>query len=353
MAISLSEARGIFTQKIIDVYQERIRPKSFLRGFFPSTFSATKNVSIEVERGYEKVAVDVVRGSEGNFNRFSKNTQKVYEPPLWREYFNATELDIYDRVLGSETTDNKKLFAQLLNDVADKIMQLQDKIERAKEIQCAQVLHTGIVTMQNGDNINFQRKPESMVDLNLGTNGGYWYNNVDLFAQFATGCKWLRVNGKVADFTYVAIFGERAFQDFMNNTKVLARQNLFNLNLDSIAKPQVGLTGGAYHGEITAAPYKVQIWSYPDFYDNAAGVAGTPYIDTDKVILTVPKPRFKFAHCLVPQVVEPGTTTAPQKGEWVYGDYIDARKAKHDFDVQCAGVPVPVAIDQIYTMKVR
>lgn len=350
--ISQTQARALFTQKLLDVYQERIRPKSFLRSFFPSTFSPTKLVSIEVERGFEKIAVDVVRGSEGNFNRFSKNTQKVYEPPFFREYFNATDEDIYDRVLGSQGSDNSMLFAQLLNTVADRIGQLQDKIERTKELQCSQVLHNGIVTMSNGDNINFARKPSSMVDLNLGSGGGYFYTNSDVFAQFQAGCKWLRQFGKVGDFTFIAILGERAIQDLYNNTKFLARQNLFNLNLDQIMQPQVGPVGGIFHGTLTCGPYRVQLWTYPEFYDNAAGVS-TPYVDDSRVILTVTKPRFKYAHALVPQLIDPGQTTGPQKGEWVYGEFLDGRKAKHDFDVQCAGVPVPTAIDQVYTMQVR
>jgi hypothetical protein len=352
MALSQTELRGLFTRKLLDVYQERIRPMSFLRSFFPSTFSPTKNVSIEIERTNEKVAVDVIRGSEGNYNRFSLNTEKLFEPPMWREYFNATELDIYDRVLGSQGTDNKQLFAELLNRVGDKIMILQDKIERAKELQCAQILQTSIVTLVNGDSVDFKRKATSIVDLNLGSGGGYWHTNSDVFAQFKAGCEFIRTKGKNRSFTFVAILGDRAITDLYNNTKFLARQDLLNLKLDNIVVPEVNSAGGAYHGTITCGPYKVQLWTYPDFYENAAGTL-VPFIDTNKVILIPPNARFKFAHCLVPQLVEPGQTTAPQKGEWVYGDYIDTRKAKHDFDVQSAGLPIPVAIDQIYTMQVR
>lgn len=352
MPISQSDAYGLFTKKIIDVYQERIPVKKFIRNFFPSTFSPTKRVSIEVVRGTEKVAVDVVRGSEGNFNTFSKRSEKMYEPPFFREYHNATESDVYDRVLGAQGSDNTRLFAQLLDDVADRTMQCQDKIERAMELQCIQFMQTGIVTMVNGDNINFNRRPTSIVDLNLGSNGGYFYNDSDVFAQFQAGCKWLRAFGKTSSETFIAIFGEKALQDFMNNAKFLSRQDLFNMKLDQILPPQQGTEGGVFHGTISAGPYRVQIWSYPEVYDNASGVS-TDYIDTNKVLLTVPKPRWQFAHCLVPQVIMPGTTVAPQKGAWLYGEYIDSRKAKHDFDVQTACVPVPTRIDQVYTMIVR
>lgn len=349
-SISQSDARGLFTKKLLDVYQERIRPKSFLRSFFPDTFSPTKNVSIEVERMGEKIAVDVVRGSEGNFNRFSKSTEKIWTPPFWREYFNATELDIYDRVLGSQGTDNTRLFAMLLNSVADRIGLLQDKIERSKEILCAQVLQDGILTFTNGDNIDFARKAESIVDLNDGSNGGYFAANSDVFAQFKAAGEFLRQKGKYAGFEFVAIFGSTAWDHFLKNTVFLGRQDLLNLRLDGVTQPIVNVVGGCFQGSITAGPYRVQCWTYPEFYDNAQGVS-TPYIDNKNVVCIPPKPRFKFAHCLVPQVVDEPGGAPPQTGEWVYGEYIDARKAKHDFDVQCAGMPVPVAIDQAYTMQ--
>jgi hypothetical protein len=345
--ISQSDARGLFTKKLIDVYQERIRPKNFLRSFFPSVFAPTKEVSIEVERGFEKVAVDVVRGSEGNANRFSKSTEKIFVPPFWREYFNATDLDLYDRVLGSQGTDNSQLFTTLLNTVADRIGLLQDKIERAKEIQCSEVLQTGIVTMTNGDNIDFKRKAASIVD--LGSAGGYFAANSNIFTQLKNACEFIRTKGKCADFTFIAIFGATAFEDMMANTVFLNRQNLFSLSLDQIMPPQIGVAGGAYHGTLSCGPYRVQVWTYPDFYDNTSDVS-TPYIDNKNVVVLPPKPRFKFAHCLVPQLIDtPGS--APKQGEWVYGEYLDQRKAKHDFDVQSAGLPVPVAVDQIYTMR--
>lgn len=348
MGIAASDARGLFTKKLIDVYQERIRPKSFIRSFFPSTFAPTNSVSIEVERGFEYVAADVVRGSEGNFNRFSKSTEKIFQPPMWREYFNATELDIYDRVLGSQGTDNSDLFVQLLNTVADRTMILQDMIERSKEVLCAQVLQTGILTTNVGDNIDFKRKAASMVDL-VGA-GGYWTTGAtDIFAQLEAACVWLRKVGKVQGGRFLAIMGAGAATALFKNTTFLNRQNLYNLALDAIAAPRMNLTGGVYHGTVTAGPYTVELWTYPEYYENRSNVM-TPYIDDANVVVIPPAPRFKFAHGLVPQLVtEPGQA-APQQGEWVYGNFIDERKAKHDFDVQSAGLPIPVAVDQIYTM---
>lgn len=349
--ISQTDARNLFTKRIIDVYQERIRPTAFIRSFFPGVFSPTKEVSVEVVRGFEKVAVDVVRGSEGHFNRFSKSTEKIYVPPFWREYFTATELDIYDRVLGAQGTDNTMLFTTLLNTVADKIGQLQDKIERAKEIQCAQVIRTGIVTMTNGDNIDFKRKAASIVDL-AGTSGYWTTGSNDPFTAFKAAGDFMRAVGKYGSKRFIAIMGDGAFTAFQKNDVFKASMNLFNMQLNTMFPPLEAAQGSVFHGVLSAGPYRFEIWTYPEVYDDPTTGNSTDYIADREVIILPPKPRFHYASCIVPQLAmtEGGAPIAPQTGEYVYGEYLDHRRAKHDFDVQSSGVPVPVAIDQMYTM---
>lgn len=351
MAIPLSEARGLYTKKLLAVYQEFIKPKTFLRSFFPSEYAPTKEVSIEVERGFEKVAVDIVRGSDGNFNTFSKSTEKIFVPPYWREYFTATDLDVYDRVLGSQASDNSQLFAKLVRDTAGRIAELQAKIERAKELMCAQVLHTGIVTTRIGENIDFKRKAASMVDL-VGA-GGYWTTGAtDVFAQIKAGCEFLRTVGKCGDGVFMMVLGGDALDALLKNTTFLTRQNLFNMALDAVKTPTIGSVGAAFHGTLTAGSYKVQLWTYPEFYDNTSGVS-TPYVDNNKAILMPPAPKFIFANALVPQLVSDIGAKPVQTGEWVIGERIDEWNAKHDFDIKSAGLPIPVAVDQIYTMQVK
>lgn len=349
MAISISQARGLFTQRLLAVYQERPPVTSFLRQFFSTTTAPTKYVSIEVERMGEKVAVDVVRGTEGNRNTFSRSTEKTYLPPLYREFFDATDLDLYDRVLGSLKSDNSQLFVALLNSVADRIMTLRDKIERAKEVQCKQIFETGIVTLKNGDNIDYKRKPASIVDPG---SGNYFANNVDPFALFEAGCVFIREKGKSGDAVFNAILGSSALTDLLANTKFQARQSTFNMQLDQVIGPvRDNNTGAAYHGTITAGSYKVQLWTYPQvFEDPNNSNTLTPYVDPKKVIILPTNPKFVMAHAAVPQLIgEPGSM--PVQGEYVYGDFPDTRKATHEFDVQSAPLAIPVAVDTIYTFK--
>lgn len=345
MNISTTDAQGLYTKMLIDVYKERTKTTSFLRSFFPDKVSPTLEVSIEVQRGFEKVAVDVSRGTDGNRNSWNKSTEKIFIPPYFREYFDSTQLQLYDRLYGA-TEINDAVFAAFLNDVVDHQMELQDKIERAYEVQCAQVLEDGIVTLNQGINIDFKRKSASKVDLNGA--GGYFATNSNVFAQLQAGCTWLRQNGKTSGFDFNCVLGETAISNLYANTVFLGRQNLFNMKLDNILPPQKNSLGGVYHGTLTAGPYSVNIWSYPEYYDNASGVS-TAYVNAKKGFIIPLKPRFKMAFAAVPQLIEPGKM--PQVGQFIFSDYVDRKNKTHEYHVESAGVPVPVAVDQIYTFQ--
>jgi hypothetical protein len=343
-SISTTDARGLFTKMLIDVYKERTSPTSFLRSFFTVKESSTKTLSIEVQRGTEMIAVDVERGTEGNRNNFSRSSEKLFVPPYYREYFDATELDLYDRLFGSTEID-AGVFSDFVNAVADKLRILQDKIERAYELQCAQVLLTGIVSLNAGININFNRKATSLVDLG---SGNYFANAINPFTVFENGGNFLRQVGKSQGGIINVICGSTALADLLANTAFNARQNLFNMSLDAIHAPQKNSVGATLHGMITGGSYKFMLWAYPEFYD-LAGVS-TPYIDPKKIIMLPENPRFVLGFAAVPQLLTDGS--APKKGAFLFGDYKDERNAKHIFDIKSAGVAIPVAVDQIYTAKV-
>ena len=347
-SIPVSEARGLFTKHVLEAYNERPQVTSFLRSFFPTKEYATKLVSIEVKRNGEPIAVDVNRNSEGNRNVFSKSTEKVIEPPYYREYHDITHLDLYDRVFGDGSGYvGDGVYTQFVEDVAEKNSMLQDKIERRLELQCAEVLTTGIVTVADGSNIDYKRKAGSLVD-NSAT--PWSTGTVDPYAHFEAGGNFLRQVGKASGGNINAILGSSALNALLNNGVLQKRGPISNINLDSIRVPQRDSVGATLHGEISAGSYKVRLWSYPEFYDTANGTS-TPYIDPKKVILLPEMPRFELSFGAVPQLVDEENSTIT-KGAFVWGKYVDQRRFSKVYDVRSAGVALPKAIDQIYTMQV-
>ena len=347
MNISALQARAAFTQTRIDEYSERIMPTGFLRSFFPDKVSGGKLLSIEVRRGTEKVAVDVERGTEGNRNSASKSTMKIFLPPYYREYLDAVELDIYDRLFTADGVISGSDFAAFVSELNDEMAMLQAKIERAYELQCAQVLTTGIVQLKQGTNINFKRKAASLVDLGAA---GYWdVLTVDPAKSLENGANFLRTVGKSQGSTINAIVGSDVLNALLNNPVFQKKADLRRVDLGEISMPQRESTGASLHGQLSAGSYKFNIWTYPEFYDDAAGNS-VPYLDTKNVILLHEAPKFKLGFAAVPQLVTTGGAVNT-KGAYVFNDYIDQQKSAHIFDIKSAGVAIPTAVDQIYTFK--
>ena len=111
--ISILQAHAQFTQKVVAVYNQIPKSTAFLRSFFKVKETNTKEVSIMVKRGTEYVAVDVERGTNGNRNRFSKSSQKVYIPPFFNEHFDLTEMKFYDVFANATGTVDAATFKEM------------------------------------------------------------------------------------------------------------------------------------------------------------------------------------------------------------------------------------------------
>lgn len=348
--IPVTEARNLFTKTLIDVYKEKIVVPSFIRSKFATKEYSTKFISLEVQRGSEKVAADVLRGSDPNMNTFSKSTERVYEPPYYYEELRLNELDVYDMALGATNTSTGYM-SQFIDTVADKMLDLRKKIERAYELQAVQAFTSGIITVNNGDNIDYKRKAGSLVDLTSTT--GYWTVPAhDVFLDFQNACTFIRKSGKVFTNEFDAILGEDAIAELLKNSVFLGRQDLVNMRLDTISSPQSQTTGGVYHGTITAGPYRVNLYTYPQYYE-ATGGTMTAYLDAAKVIVipTQSNGLYELSFAAVPQLLKPGQ--APVKGAYLFNEFMDERKSNHSMSIKSAGLTVLKGVDTVYTMKVK
>lgn len=357
MAINIVQARSIATQTVIDVYRESAKVTNFLRSFFEVKETASKEVSIEVRRTTEKVAVDVMRGGESNRNVNTDFSQKIWVPPYYSESIDHNSIRNYDLLWGMNAqTISAATMSDVIKDVAEELQELTNTIERAYELQSMQALEHGIVTLKNGDNIDFKRKGASKVDLGAGN---YWTTaTVDPTIALEAGINFIRVEGKSRGGTYTGIFGSEALRSMMENDKFMAKANLRRMDLIDLQMPkQFEDTGATFHGQIAVGSYRLNIWTYPQTYTNAAG-SDVDYMNPKKVIILPIVPRFKLAFGSVPQIVKDIKNSEYQqfisqgKGAYILGNYIDTAKKAHIFDVSSAGIVVPVAIDTIHTTQV-
>jgi hypothetical protein len=352
--INATQIRPLYTEALATWYDERLNLKAsdFFRSFFKDRLCKERYPAYEVRRATETVATPVIRGQIGNRNVSQKSTLKVVDPFFFFEYFDATQQDFYQRLFASGTW-NINTLTELVNGIGMQQMEQKKKIERAIEIYCSQVLETGIITdLKTGDTqLDFGRKAGSIV--NLGS-GNYWANSgTDPYKTFSDAGDWLRQNGKVQSYILNAIVGDKAIEDLLTNSTWLERQKLFNTRLDDVVPPTQMNTLARYHGTISAYNYRVRLWTYPEVYKDPISGDYKKYMNENKVIIMPENPDFEVMFGAVPQLVTPGAPTmSVQVADFVYKERIDEWMSVHEFGVQSSPMPVPVAIDTIYTAQV-
>jgi Phage major capsid protein E len=357
--MDLNQFMPTTTQTLIGFFRDAVTPDYGAAVWFPSKTTTDKQVSIAVQRMRAAVAVDVLRGTGGNLNKFSDYNQKNYVPPYFEEYFDYTSLRKYDIVFGAISRGELPgitVMTDFLESGLEESQVLKDKIARAKEIQRWQVLTTGIVTMKNGDNIDFKRKAASIVQK---TSTGTWDNALATpFTDVQTGCVFLRQEGRSTGNVVDMIMGSNAWTNFINNPQVQAQAKFFNqIQRIDIGMPQYdAVTGFIYQGRIGVGDYMVDMWTYPGYFDNVDDTHST-YLGVDTVVLQARDFVGVHAHAGVPAIVNvpgvPNQFVAPFGGEYYIRDYVDTKAKSWNFEVSSAPVPVPISVDRTYTIQTR
>ncbi len=356
MAITRNQHKQAITQRAIATFSDMNDPKMGLSGFFPSFTTSDKLVSIEVERNRQLLAVDIQRGTQGNMNTFSNYTEKLFQPPMFEEKFNFTELERYDVTFGRNNNPSVSDSFSMIREASQRLRTLRAKIERAITKQQAEALQTGIVTLKNGDNIDFKRKAASMPVL---TGTDVWTNSAsNPFADLENGCKFLRQEGLSAGSTVNALFGREAFSAFMSNEKVKAEGDIRRIERVTLGFPQLNsITGLAFHGQISCFDFIVNIWTYNEFYELDNGTK-VNYLDNKNVVMIAEDFEARTSYAGVPAIMrDRNNAEYPEfisqvEAEFYVNNYIDPTKKAHFFDLCSAPLAIPVSIDRVYTVKV-
>lgn len=354
MPITLNQHRQGLTQALVDTFSDAVDVKDGFAAFFPTKTTTSKNISIEVQRNGKPIAVDVLRCTDPIRNTFDKSTEKIFTPPYFHEMFDFTSCDAYDVTFGRGVGPDGMAMADLFNSANDKLMALKNKIKRAIQLQYSQVLQTGIVTLNSGDNIDFKRKAESMVVKTVAAEKWTAPTTSDPITDLKAGCEFLRSVGKSGSSTINAIMGSAAFTNFKTSTKVQNEADLRNINRIDLGMPQFdNVSGLVFQGQVGAGDFIVNLWTYNETYEDAAGVEQR-FLGTNNVVLLPDDFRGVTAFAGLPAVMgDPisGQFIGIQEAEFLMYDVIDQIKRSWNFMVDSAPLVVPVSIDRIYTLQ--
>jgi hypothetical protein len=360
MSIPVQDASAVFSNAVVARYNDRVPATNFLQGFFTAKFVPTKNAKIKVKRNGRFTSKDVERYSDGRWVKFSKTDEKIFEPPFYHDRCSLGDHELYDNVVGTIAASNMgtppvglaALFQANLNALMSDIDEDMDEVKqgqyRSIEKQCAQVIRSGIVTLDSGDAINFGRQAASIVDLGAGN---YWATGtVDPFKTLEDGCQWIVENGNSGATTFDGLFGATALRDMKNNDVFIEKANSRRLKEVGMEAPKRQRNGATWHGVVDAGEYMVNVWSYPQYITDPDSGASSKYLDDKEVCLIPEDVVLDLSFHLVPQVVEDGKI--PQTSEFLLHRSVNQDKGSDEMAVKCAPLAKPVSIDRLYTVQV-
>jgi hypothetical protein len=357
--ISIQDHSNLVTKKIVGAFEESISVRSGFSGFFPEETTPTLEVDVEVQRDNDLIAVDVVRFTEGNKNKFSRVSEHKYIPPFFKEDYDFQRDQVYMNTIALGVgLENAQVNAVITQNAFKNVQKNRDKVIRAIRKQQADVLQTGIVTLVNGDNVDYRRKATSIVDIDVL--GDYW--NVSASAKPLTdirkGMDFLRNVGNSGGSAVNVVMRTSALEAFLKADEVKELADIRRIDRVNIGMPQFdGVSGFAFQGMIAAGDFNVNLWTYNEKYTDANGA--TQYYLAENLVVMMPDdfqgktifgglPTMNTTTIGGVSVDVPGIVEA----NYLIRSYSDKRTMSSTIELTSAPLVVPFTIDKIYTMKV-
>lgn len=357
MVIPIQEHSSQIAKKVVGVFVEDIPVRAGFSALFPRETTATLLVDVEVERDNDLISVDVQRFTEGKKNKFTRSTEHLYQPPFHKEDYDFAQDEVYMSTVALGVTNAPGANQAIAQNALKNVRKNRKKIERAILKQQADVLQTGIVTLINGDSIDFKRKAASIVD--LGTLSDYWDAvGATPMTDLGVGMTFLRDEGNSNGSTINVVMRTDALNAFLANTSVQEVAEVRRINRIEIDMPQFSeATGMAFHGQVTAGDFVVNLWTYNEKYTDSNGDT-VYYLERENVIMIPSDFMGKTVFGGLPYMreVSVGGVMAKLPGvleaDFLLRAYDDEKTISSTLELTSAPLAIPFTIDKIYTMKV-
>lgn len=354
--IPINQHSVTIAKKVVGRFQEDIPVRSGFSGFFPTQTTPTLMVDVEVERDNDLIAVDVMRFTEGNKNKFTRATEHTYVPPFFKEDYDFARDEVYMNTVALGVTNALGANQTIAQNALKNVRKNKKKIERAIRKQQADVLQTGIVTLKNGDSIDFKRKAASMVDLGAGN---YWSEATGKPSNdLGTAMTFLREVGNSVGSTVNVVMRTDAMNAFLANASMEKILNSRRMDRAKIDMPQFNEASGmAFHGQVAAGDFVVNLWTYNEKYTDSAGA--TQYYLDSKNVVVLPSdfqgkqifgglPYMRNASFAGAKTRIPGVKEA----DFLLRAYDDEKTISSTLELTSAPLAVPFTIDKVFTMQV-
>lgn len=276
------------TKRMLRAYFQRPTTTQFFTGMFqspPENFYDGEEVEIDIERSGEQIAIVVQDLSTGyRENAADIYTSKTFKPPIFKEAITLNAFDLLKRMPGNDPYQNPQFRAAVQNKMMQGMNKVARKIDRAQELQAAQVMQTGTVTLSDETGaplyeLDFKPKASHFPTAAIawGTAGATIYDDIQALSEE------VRTDGQQDPDELV--MGINAFNAFIKDEEI---QKVFdNRRIDQgmVSMMRRRGDGGIFRGVVEIGNYSYDIWTYNGRYEDPQTQIVTPYLDPAKVII--------------------------------------------------------------------
>jgi hypothetical protein len=282
---------------MLRLLEEMPRPTNFLQSMFVKERNATNKVVLDIDKIFGKQLVARYSSREGDMNVVGKGgfSTNHFVAPYVTEKFCYKPSDIDIRGAGLTVYDDQ--VAYLSRFVERALNDLEDRFDRLEELQLAEALQEGTVTVDGKETnytIDFEQSADHLVD-SLDTD---WSDpDAPMLDNLATYSALISDTG--APPPDVMICGGLAGACIPKNTAFLAALDNRRLMTGEINYQQLNQQRATYIGRVTGIGFDLAVYVYQGIYEKMVDGTRTAYryIDPWNVILgsTNADVRFHYA----------------------------------------------------------
>lgn len=289
------------TKKLLETYREQ-NPQ--IPGFFTSLFTPkyfkSEAVTIDIVRSGQTIA-PVLPDFGAGLNRSGNQgfTSKDYVPAVYGEEFAIPTHTLLKRQAGQDNFKDPAYMQALLDGFRAEIRVREEKIRRAIEIQCSQVLRLGTLNLPDASGAlvaiaDFQPKvTHAMVGV---TNDWDLLSGTTRLADVQGAADTIKKDsGLKVDRLYA---GGKAMASLLADPAVLQQTAATGTKIGQQVPPRESAYG-IYHGVISVGNHQLELWTSDQFYINAAGSA-VNYLGDWEVIVASSQARLDLAFGDIP-----------------------------------------------------
>jgi len=311
---------GLFTQQR--------RPSGFLQRFFTmkpgGNFKGNK-VILDIQRYGEDVAIAVKAGTGPNWNDADVYTTKEFTPTAYNEGTRFNMEDLINRPAGTDpyTAAYMNWAGEATAYMIKSFAKLDDKIQRAVELQAAQVLQTGKLDLTDADGetryeLDFKPKVTHFPQTAISWSSSSSVKEADLLSL----ANVISADGQAQPD--ILIMGQTALVHFMDDSAIQAKLDNRRMEMGTI-NPQLRNSGAVFYGTYKIGTYFFELWAYNGTYKHPETGTVTRFIDDNKVVMMSSTGRLDLVSAEVP----PAYATDPRVADIMPGRLTD-RAAGYD-----------------------